>query len=525
MRPARVLNIIVRPPTVVAPTSGFNRPAVALLGLLGAIQVADPLVSSLSLVKASDELNFTASTQSLAAGISTLALTATAIPGGLLADKFGRRGVLFFSIFLAMAGELITAASPDATVYLLGRVIAGIALGMTFGAAYGMLHNVSSAASLGPAMATFNILNGVVPVIALVAGGVLLGIDWRLTYLILPVAGLLTVFFIPVLLPRVPRIPEVKINVGALGLLALGVAGVLYGLSNAVSGIANPSVFVPLLVGIAAFVGFGLLNGRSLFPVFPVKLFTHPAFLGAVLMGVFWNFASAGLSQLLPNLWQYVTHIPVGLLGLATLPSSAAGIIGSVAAGVALGKGSKARTTAVIGYGLMVVGFLSFQLVGASAVYLMFLPGMVLAGIGWMMNATTEGSLFITLAPAKFFGPVTSSKLTVGQFGYALGLTGTTVLVSLFTLADVSRLTHGAVSGDSAWDDITSYLATGTTSNTDLEAAGREAIATAYEHAFASTTLIMVAVIAAAGALMYVLLRSRRAEIPVDEYLAESLAE
>lgn len=64
-----------------APEQGFRRSAVILLGMLGAIQVADPILSSLALVKASDELNFSASTQSLAAGISTLALAATAIPG------------------------------------------------------------------------------------------------------------------------------------------------------------------------------------------------------------------------------------------------------------------------------------------------------------------------------------------------------------------------------------------------------------------------------------------------------------
>ena len=81
-----------------APEQGFRRSAVILLGMLGAIQVADPILSSLALVKASDELNFSASTQSLAAGISTLALAATAIPGGMLADRYGRRSLAYWTV-------------------------------------------------------------------------------------------------------------------------------------------------------------------------------------------------------------------------------------------------------------------------------------------------------------------------------------------------------------------------------------------------------------------------------------------
>jgi MFS family permease len=72
------------------PDKGFRLGAVLLLGIIGAIQVADPIISSMALAKASDQLNFDSSTQALAAGISTLALAATVIPGGLLADRIGR---------------------------------------------------------------------------------------------------------------------------------------------------------------------------------------------------------------------------------------------------------------------------------------------------------------------------------------------------------------------------------------------------------------------------------------------------
>lgn len=510
-----------------APEQGFRRTAVILLGLLGAIQVADPLISSLALVKASDELNFSASTQSLAAGISTLALAATAIPGGMLADRYGRRLLLALSVLVATVGQLMTASAGlidpkgDSAVlfYLLGRVITGVALGVTFGASYGMLRNVASTKSLGPAMAIYNIVNGVIPVIAMVLGGVLIATNWRLAYLILPVISVIAFFFVKPVLPKIDKLPASKVDYLGMLFVAIGIAGLLYGLSNATNGFDHPAFYVPVIIALISLALFGIRENKTASPVFPIKLLTHPAFLGAVVMGIFWNMATASMSQMLPNIWQYVTHIPAGLLGAASLPMSAAGIVGSIIAGALLGKGSLPRTTAISGYILMVIGFLTYLTLTPTASYLMFLPGMIIAAAGWMMNATSQGNLFITLAPAKFYGPVTSSKLAVGQFGYALGLTGSTVLVSLFTLSGVSSATKGAVSGDSNWDAITSYLATGSTTNSSLSAVSTSELASIYTSAFISTITIIAVVVAIAGATMYILLKNKKASIPVDEYL------
>lgn len=509
-------------PVSSAPDKGFRRPAVILLGILGAIQVADPLISSLALVKASDELNFTASVQSLAAGISTLALAATVIPGGLLADRLGRRQVLMVSILVAAVGQILTAVGSDSGMYLLGRVIAGVALGVTFGAAYGLLKEVSAPKALGPAMATFNIVNGIIPVVAMIATGILVAVNWRLAYLILPLVSVLCFPFIPGILPKVAKLPDGKVDLWGMTFVAVGVAGLLFGISAASGGLEKPAFWGSILIGLVAFVAFAIVENKSKNPVFPIKLLTHPAFLGAVIMGIFWNFGAAAMSQMLPNFWQYVTHMPSGLLGLASLPMSAAGIIGSLLAGIFLGKGIASRTLATIGYGLIVVGFLSYTLVTPAAGYLIFIPGMLLAGAGWMMNATSQGNLFIRLAPAKFFGPVTSSKVTVGQFGYALGLTGTTVLVSTFTLAGVDKATKGAVTGESNWDAITSYLATGKTENSALSVVSQSDLATIYSQAFQTTSVIVAVIVAIAGVFMYINLKSKKADIPVDEFLGLS---
>lgn len=147
------------------------------------------------------------------------------------------------------------------------------------------------------------------------------------------------------------------------------------------------------------------------------------------------------------------------------------------------------------------------------------MPGLLLAGFGYMMDATTQGNLFIRLAPAKFYGAVTSSKTTVGQFGYALGLTATTAMISIFTLGSVGKATNGAVAGDGNWNTITAYLTDGTTSDSALGVVSHADLATYYTDAFRLTALIVAIVIALAGVGMFLLQSSKKADVPVEEFL------
>lgn len=98
--------------------------------------------------------------------------------------------------------------------------------------------------------------------------------------------------------------PGGKIDYWGIALVAIGVAGLLYGISSASVGLTSPQVYVPVIVGVIAFAAFAMLEKRSANPVFPIRLLAHPAFLGAVIMGVFWNFGAAAISQMLPNIWQ-----------------------------------------------------------------------------------------------------------------------------------------------------------------------------------------------------------------------------
>jgi MFS family permease len=86
----------------------LNPLTVPFLGILAGLQLVDPSVANIALVKAARALEMQGPTLDLAASLSTLVQAATVLLMGFLADRFGRRRVLLVSLLLAVAGNLIT---------------------------------------------------------------------------------------------------------------------------------------------------------------------------------------------------------------------------------------------------------------------------------------------------------------------------------------------------------------------------------------------------------------------------------
>lgn len=64
---------------------------------------------------------------------------------------------------------------------------------------------------------------------------------------------------------------------------------------------------------------------------------------------------------------------------------------------------------------------------------------MLLLGLGLPYAVVPSGQMFMSKAPPDSFGAVTSSKTTIGQFGYSLGLAGSMVLVSSLTNGGITQ--------------------------------------------------------------------------------------
>jgi hypothetical protein len=83
----------------------------------------------------------------------------------------------------------------------------------------------------------------------------------------------------------------------------------------------------------------------------------------------------------------------------------------------------------------------------------------------------------------------------------------------------VQQASGGAISGESSWDAITSYLATGVTTDPALAKMGQASVSGIYAQAFSWTSLISAAFVAVLAGLIAWSLRRPAAKTSLDEFL------
>lgn len=426
---------------------GVRSPVIPLmfLGLLGAIQAADPNISSSALLTAGKALDM-GNLSALAASISTFVLAATVITTGMLADRLGRRRVLIVALVVSASGDLMAAVAPNTTVYLGGRALAGIGLGAVFGAAFAYIKTFSTGkGGLPAALGVFGASSGMFTLLITFTGASLVGVDWRLSFVVIPVLSVVSIFIALTLLPADGPKPVTDAPWDVLGqiLLAVGIIVFLYGVSHATNGLTSPLTVIPVIVG-AIFLGLFALwehrKGEDGF--FPVRLFREPIFIAALLIGVIYNFSSGVVLLSFTNLFQYANELKGFALSGMQIPYLLAGVLAALVVGRMRGSGRiSQRGTVLIGTIVMVSGFVLFAVTALSrpSNVLVFLPALILTGIGIIMPSIPYGGLFLQEADSKHYGAVSSSRTTVGQFWYALGLAGSTVIIDTLTRRSVSE--------------------------------------------------------------------------------------
>jgi hypothetical protein len=134
-----------------------------------------------------------------------------------------------------------------------------------------------------------------------------------------------------------------------------------------------------------------------------------------------------------------------------------------------------------------------------------YLPALIITGIGIIVPSIPYGGLILAEASPEYYGAVSSSRTTIGQFYYAMGLALSTVIIDSLTR---SR-TQEALGGDAA-EQIRRFAITGQPpSNPEVLPKAIEALG----GAFAVMSFILAAIFLVAGFIALIVLR--RAEKPI----------
>lgn len=433
--------------------------ALVYLGLLGAIQGSDPNIASTALLSAGTELQFGPLT-ALAASVSTLALAATVISTGMLADRLGRRKVLFAAMLLAVIGNGIVSLASDPWMFIIGRALAGIALGTVYGAgfAYVKYFGEQSKGGLAVALGTFSAAIGFFTLFITFLGSTLVGEGWRIAFLVIPALNLLALLLGFFVLPKDAKREKITQPWDALGQVLLGLAVVftLYGISHAANGLTSPLTLGPFVLGLALFVLFYLRERKDADKrFFPIGLLKHPLFLAAIGVGFLYNFASGAGLLSFTNLFQYQLELKGVQLSVSQLPYLVVGIPVALIVGKLLGKNLMSRQMSTfIGAIISAAGAIMFALIalGNPKSLVEYIPALIVLGTGASIPTVAYGGMILEEADTKHYGVVSSSRTTIGQFWYSLGLAVSTVMIDAIARGHVlNKLGSTAEQQLNAW--------------------------------------------------------------------------
>ena len=348
-----------------------------------------------------------------------IAMAALQPIGGRLGDRFGRRRLMlaalaYFglaSIGAAVSNGLVPLAFFRVQQALAGAIILPNGLGILRHAAgprsgvhFGMMGSISGiAASIGP-----------------LVGGLLVPIDWRLTFTLnIPIVAIAFVLaWANVPGEEADARPHARfdvVGVIALGVLLSGAAWVLTSLGRGLPDLPTVAIGVAVVLGGIAFVRYE--NARE-DPALSPALFRVPAFTAACVAMCFSNLALYATLLALPAL--LVDSSSTIGVGVALFALSAASVVLGPIAGTLIDRYG-ARRPVMLGGALIVIGsIVTGAVVTNAALGPLMLAVLVLgSGVAFIFPATRLAALDVV--PARHAALASGVVSTSRYFGGMLG--------------------------------------------------------------------------------------------------------
>lgn len=379
----------------------------------------------------------------------TLTLAGLLLLGGSLGDRLGRRRIFVIGTIWFAAASAGCALAPNAEILIATRALQGIGAALLTPGSLAILEAVFRPGDRAEAVGAWSGLGGVASAIGPVLGGVLVGIapwGWRLAFLInLPLA-------LAVVLVAARHVPETRderasgrLDVLGAASAALGLALVIYALTEGPGQGWSVALFVALFGGLAVLVGFLVNEARVRQPMMPLRLFRNKQFAGANIVTLVVYAALSGALFLLPVSLQRVSGFSPLQAGSALLPVTVVMLLLSARMG-RIAQRIGPRRPMTIGPIVAAGGMALFARIGASSSYLVdVLPAVVVFALGLSVTVAPLTATVLAAAPEHEVGVASAVNNDVAR---TAGLLAVAVLPGLAGIdsaayADATRLATG----------------------------------------------------------------------------------
>jgi EmrB/QacA subfamily drug resistance transporter len=370
-----------------------------------------------------------------------LLLGALVLAGGAAADRYGRKRIFVAGVVVFTAASLACGLAPNLPTLIAARAAQGIGAALLTPASLALLGAAFDEKGRGQAIGVWAGASGLTTAIGPVLGGWLTEtISWRAVFFInLPVAALaLWLVLANAKESRAARSGPVDWQ-GALAVTA-GLGALIWALTVAPSQGATAAVLGAGALGIAALVGFVVIERRSANPMTPLALFKSVPFSGVNALTFLLYAALGGALFLLPFQMIRTHGYAPAAAGAALLPMSVGmAVLSPLAGRLAARIGARVMLIA----GPLMVGA-GFGLLGAQAMVASYwsgvFPGLALVSIGMGVAVAPLTDVALGSVDSAFEGAAAGVNNAVARVA---GLFAVALLGFVVAGSDPQALTAG----------------------------------------------------------------------------------
>jgi EmrB/QacA subfamily drug resistance transporter len=361
----------------------------------------------------------------------TLALAATVLTAGSIADRIGRRRLFVWGLGIFTVTSLACALATDITMLNTARALQGIGAAILFAVSLALLAQAfpetkERASGLAIYGATIGASFAVGP---LVGGALTSGLDWQWIFAVNIPIGLLGVWITRRWVEESKDPQPRKIDwigqtllTGGLFLLVLAL------LRGNEDGWGSTPIIAELVGAGALMAAFVYAQRKVTDPMIPPGLFRNQSFTGA-------QIAVFAISASFFAVFLYTTLYLQQILGLSPIEAGLVYIPGTilnfVVAGASATIGAKysPRLMTVVGLTLVGVGMFGVTVAAVDSSWVILLPGTMIAMIGTGLINPTLSGLTLNSAPAQQSGLAAGVHDTFRQAGLAVGVAALGALI------------------------------------------------------------------------------------------------
>lgn len=369
-----------------------------------------------------------------------------------LTTKFPTKWLYIAAYSILLIGMIISVMTPsrhtDWGIFLLGRVIAAIAVGIMLPMMQIVVIELYPAKKRSIAMGAAGLVIGLAPAIGPTLAGwildrnhIILGLplskSWRTIFLIpigfIVIALLVSPFVIKNVIPNRP----IHLDIISLILSSFGFGLFLLGFTNVgTDGWKDfNNVIFPILIGLVIIIGFILRQLKLTEPFLNVRVFSNMSFTTSTITLIFVTTAMYGVEMMLPTYLQDVHGLSTLQSGLTLLPGAIClGIISPIS-GIIYNKVGIKRLAAM-GFIILALGTLPFSFLSPSTPdsLIIALYATRLIGVGFIMMPLITNAMN-ALGTAKAANGIASNN-TARKIASSISVAVLTSLTQSFVNTD-----------------------------------------------------------------------------------------